>query len=1353
MKHLYSLLKQYRFFSLNFFLTNFLLLPLFLNSQNFVHIEDIAGLSILEDNNGVAVADYNGDNLLDLFVVAKSVDQDGIERTHSRLFRNNNNGSFTDVTNESGLSNLLTEDYSLDNVYYIFTGPKAGVQWGDYNNDGFPDLFFTNTFKISLYHNNGDGTFQNITESAGFDLSNSCQYAGATWFDFDNDGYLDIYVSEWGDCNSNIFYKNNGDGTFTDVTVQTNLLETTSRHSFMSFPYDFNNDGFMDLYVNNDFNEPNYLYINQNGASFVEQAASYGLDNMIDDMGLAFGDYDLDGFFDIYITGRQEASLLKTNNGTDYTDVASENGAFNSGWAWATIFADFDLDTDEDLFVANGYDIGPNGDEYNFYYENETGVNESAFSNQTINVGLYDSTSSLCAIDFDFDNDGDLDLFLSNSDRNSYLYENKLLNYNDPEPTLNWFQVLFEGTLSNRDAIGAEVEIVTNNGTFKRYHSGVGFLGQSLKPLHFGLNQENEILEITINWPSGIVETYENFESNTFVKFIEGEGFEFLNIDPSPRISGCTDPLSCSYNPEATISDESSCTYLPTGIITGPNEVGFMSTESYSYSGNGGTIQWQVSGGEILDGQGTSQISVKWELGIAGTIFATETNGSCSSETINLNIIQNLSGLPDNISIARLWNEALLHAIRNDFARPTVHARNLFHSSIAMYDTWAIYDEVATTYLIGKNVHGFNSDLESFTSSENLTDSKKKAISYAMYNFLSYRFQNSPNTTETQMLFDYLMDELGYDTSNSSINYQSGDPAALGNYIAQIIINYGLIDGSRESTDFDNGYYYTVNPTLSPAFDNSTIIDPNRWQPLSLETYIDQSGNQIDGASIPFLSPEWGNVLPFALSDSDKTTYQRFGDNYYVYKDPLDPPYLEQSGTGTSSDAYKWAFDLVSLWSSHNDPADGVMWDISPNSIGGLTIESLPTTYLEHPSFYDLTNGGDPSPGHAQNPITGQPYDEQWVPRGDYTRVLAEFWADGPDSETPPGHWFTIVNYVSDHPLLEKRLNGQGDILSDLEWDVKTYFILGGAMHDSAIAAWSAKGWYDYIRPISALRYMANLGQSSDNTLDNYDPKGIELIPGYIEVVNEGDPLAGAVNQNVGKIKLYSWKGHDFVNNTETDTAGTGWILSEDWWPYQRPSFVTPPFAGYVSGHSTYSRAAAETLTLITGSEYFPGGLAEFHARQNEFLVFEEGPSVDVTLQWATYRDASDQCSLSRIWGGIHPPSDDIPGRLMGYEIGIEAYDFAVPYFNGETLGIENTSLLPQVYPNPVLAGNEISVSNITEKSKINLYDLSGRKIKNIVSTHNTSTNSMNIKIPESTSAGLYILNCDGHSIKIIVYN
>ena len=139
-----------------------------------------------------------------------------------------------------------------------------------------------------------------------------------------------------------------------------------------------------------------------------------------------------------------------------------------------------------------------------------------------------------------------------------------------------------------------------------------------------------------------------------------------------------------------------------------------------------------------------------------------------------------------------------------------------------------------------------------------------------------------------------------------------------------------------------------------------------------------------------------------------------------------------------------------------------------------------------------------------------------------------------------------------------------------------------------------------------------------------------------------------------------------YIQDPATDVAGCGWILAEDWWPYQRPTFVTPNFAGYVSGHSTYSRAAAEFLTAFTGSPYFPGGLGEYVAPAGEFLVFEDGPSVDVRLQWVSYRDASDQCSLSRIWGGIHPWIDDLPGRVMGLEIGARAFEHVSSYFGSD---------------------------------------------------------------------------------------
>jgi hypothetical protein len=618
----------------------------------------------------------------------------------------------------------------------------------------------------------------------------------------------------------------------------------------------------------------------------------------------------------------------------------------------------------------------------------------------------------------------------------------------------------------------------------------------------------------------------------------------------------------------------------------------------------------------------------------------------------------------DEPSVARVWNEALLHSIRMDYARPTVHARNLFHTAIAMYDAWALFDDKAETYLIGKTVGGFSCPFKAPGTPDDLHTVREEVISYAMYRILRHRFRTSPGARKSLVQYNTLMKGLGYDPALTSTDYASGSLAALGNYIGQCVIDFGLQDGANEKDWYGNRHYKPVNPPLDMTLPgNPTIVDPNHWQPLSFEVFIDQSGNVFKGATPAFVGPEWGEVSPFALKETDLRIYEREGYQYRVYHDPGPPPYMNTGQDEGSSEQYKLGFAMVSIWSSHLDPADTVMWDISPASIGN--IRELPLTIEESQDFYDFLNGGDPGKGHAVNPHTGQPYEPQLVPRGDYVRALAEFWADGPDSETPPGHWFTILNYVNDHPEFEKRFRGQGPVLDDLEWDVKAYFMLGGAVHDAAIAAWGLKGWYDYIRPVSALRAMAERGQSSDPKLPGYHPAGIPLHEGFIEVVQEGDVLAGEKGEQTGKIKLYAWRGPEQIKNPDTDAAGVGWILAENWWPYQRPSFVTPPFAGYVSGHSTYSRAAAEVMTLLTGDAFFPGGLGEFIAKKQEFLVFEDGPSVDLSLQWATYRDASDQCSLSRIWGGIHPPADDIPGRLIGEKVGVAAFQQAELYFMG----------------------------------------------------------------------------------------
>ncbi|MBK8193647.1 MAG: T9SS type A sorting domain-containing protein [Lewinellaceae bacterium] len=613
-------------------------------------------------------------------------------------------------------------------------------------------------------------------------------------------------------------------------------------------------------------------------------------------------------------------------------------------------------------------------------------------------------------------------------------------------------------------------------------------------------------------------------------------------------------------------------------------------------------------------------------------------------------------------SVARRWNEVLLQAIREDFARPPVHARNLFHTAIALYDAWAAYDTVAETYMLGKTVGNFTCNFNGVPVPADIKAAREEAMSYAAYRVLYARFINSPNAFVTLSRFNNLMFELGYNVNVTTNNYQFGGPAALGNYIGQCILQMGSQDGSNEQFNYVSQYYAPVNPPMVIANPGApTLLDPNRWQPLTLSFAIDQNGNPIPATQV-FQSPEWGNVRPFALKADELTIYERNGDEYKVYHDPGPIPFLDTLAGDSSTAEYRWNFELVSAWSAHNDPNDGVMWDISPKSNGNN--QSYPQTWTEYHNFYNFTEGGDQSTGRDINPRTGLPYEPQIVPRGDYTRVLAQFWADGPNSETPPGHWFTILNYVSDHPLFVKRFNGKGPVLDNLEWDVKAYMALGGALHDAAITAWGIKGWYDGTRPVTALRYMSGRGQSTDPGLPSYDPAGVDLIPGLFELVEPGDPLAGAGNENVGKIKFYTWRGPDYVTNPATQIAGVGWVLGEEWWPYQRKTFVTPPFAGYISGHSTFSRSAAETITRLTGDEYFPGGMGEFHIGANSgFLGLEQGPSVDVNLQWATYRDASDQTSLSRIWGGIHPPFDDIPGRLIGIEIGNEAFELARSYF------------------------------------------------------------------------------------------
>ena len=637
-------------------------------------------------------------------------------------------------------------------------------------------------------------------------------------------------------------------------------------------------------------------------------------------------------------------------------------------------------------------------------------------------------------------------------------------------------------------------------------------------------------------------------------------------------------------------------------------------------------------------------------------------------------ILFTLLGEAQSNSVARQWNEVQLHAIREDFVRVPVQARNLFHTAIAMYDAWSIYDGTAKPFLMGNSYAGTSYPLGTVASVSDTLAAQEEAMSYAVYRVLSHRYAISPNALFSQYRFDTLMQGLGYNINYTNINYQTGSPADLGNYIGQQIINMGYTDSSNEA----NGHVY-INYTPSNPFlevdstGNPNMTNPNSWQPLFIVGALDQSGNPLTSGQI-FDAPEWGRVTPFSLQSTQKTVYFKNGGTYPVYFDPGPPPMLDTVNVNDSSSAlFKWGHTMVSIWSSQLDPTDTTTKDVGPHGYGNVPLSYLPVA--QHQNYYQYIAGGDTSTGYSVNPITNQPYAANITNLGDYGRVVSQFWADGPTSETPPGHWFTLLNYVGDHNSFEKKYEGIGPILDDLEWDVKTYLTLGGAMHDCAISAWGAKGWYDSPRPISAIRKMARYGQSSDSTKPSYHPGGITLVTNFIELIDSNDVLVGANYENLNKIKLKAWAGFDSIGNPNTSYAGVDWILADNWVPYQRKSFVSPPFAGYVSGHSTYSRGAAEVLTALTGSPYFPDGLGEYVFEPgNSVLFFENGPSDTVKLQWATYRDASNEASLSRIWGGIHPPFDDMYGRVAGETVGVQSHDLAKSFFLGAPLPIHLAS-------------------------------------------------------------------------------
>ncbi len=592
-------------------------------------------------------------------------------------------------------------------------------------------------------------------------------------------------------------------------------------------------------------------------------------------------------------------------------------------------------------------------------------------------------------------------------------------------------------------------------------------------------------------------------------------------------------------------------------------------------------------------------------------------------------------------TIARRWNEQILNAIRRDIPKPGVHARNLYGLSAAMWDAWAAYDTTA--------------DGVFYTTRHTAADvaaAREEAISYAAYRVLAHRYSPalSNGGPVSNDCFRRFMTTLGYDPDDTTTTGAS--PRAVGNLIGQAVIDATVADGANEAMNYaDTTMYMPTNPPLVLDVPGTTVPFPSVWQQLNLSEAATQNGIVLPAGLQPYIGSNWANVTPFALERSGTELLTDLGAEAPQLEHPTMPG-------RTDPEMVDWVVEVVRREAELDvDPA--VTIDLSPGAYGNNPIG---------------TNDGT---GHPTNPITGMPYAANVVPLGDFGRVLAEFWADGPRSETPPGHWNTLANYVADHPMHRRCLGGSPDYatcvagtsaeMDALEWDVKVYLAVNGAVHDAAIVAWGIKRQTLCSRPITMVRHMSARGQSSDMGMPSFHPEGMPLVPGLIELITDESSQPGQrhdhLAQFVGEIAILGWRGEPSDRNRQV--GGIGWLRGRDWITYQRRNFVTPAFPGFTSGHSTFSRAAAEALTDLNGSPYFPGGLGEFTATAHEYLTFEDGPSVDVRLQWATYYDPADQAGQSRLWGGIHIAPDDFLGRRTGSQAGLWAVARARTHFDG----------------------------------------------------------------------------------------
>ncbi len=497
---------------------------------------------------GVALLDYDNDGFLDIFFTngarIPSLSKEG-PSFYNRLYHNNHDGTFTDVTEKAGLRG---------------TGYSIGVAAADFDDDGWTDLYVTGIDHNVLYRNNHDGTFTDVTEKAGVSGVNSAgkklRSVSAAWIDYDNDGHLDLFVTNYLDWSPetskvcglpgkrlscppslypgepNILYHNNGDGTFTDVSESTGIADHIGKGMGVAVA-DYDADGWMDIFVAND-NERNFLFKNRRGKGFdevgVETGVAYTDDGIpVSSMGVDFRDYRNDGRPGIFITALGgETFPLYGNEGNDLfnMDTYPANIGFStyhmSGWGAGIV--DFNNDGYKDLFSANSHvsenaDIDPQQHylQTNAIFEN---MKDNTFQDVSARAGpgLSLRAAHRGAAFGDLNNDGKIDIVVSVIAGRAELLYNTTANGN------HWLLIQTMGTKSNRDGIGTQIKLTSQSGLvqFNQVTTAGSYASSSDKRVHFGLGRDKLVKEITLRWPSGVVQTLHNVKADQILRVTEG---------------------------------------------------------------------------------------------------------------------------------------------------------------------------------------------------------------------------------------------------------------------------------------------------------------------------------------------------------------------------------------------------------------------------------------------------------------------------------------------------------------------------------------------------------------------------------------------------------------------------------------------------------------------------------------------------------------------------------------------------------------------------------------------------------------------------------------------------------------